>query len=112
CGAVLLAAALLQLAYLTRRRALLRRVGSFQCSVRRGERERWSRGMAHYGAGRLDWYRRHSLSPRPARSWRRSELTVVGRTPVEIQGGRNLMLIRCRYGDAELELVASGDAAA
>lgn len=74
------AAALLLLAvvFLVRLRTLGLRVGSFECAVR--TRSGWASGIAHYGVEDLCWYRIVSLSPRPARTWRRAAITVVTRT--------------------------------
>ncbi|WP_311836147.1 DUF2550 domain-containing protein [Cellulomonas fimi] len=93
----------------SRLRTLSGRVGSFVCAARPAQPPggAWSAGIAQYGAGRLDWWRSWSLSPRPARSWERSELEVLGRDSMEAAGRPDLYLVRCRHRDAELELTMS-----
>ncbi|MEK8228150.1 DUF2550 family protein [Oerskovia sp. M15] len=66
-----------------RLRAIAHRVGSFECSVRPmgAGQSSWSLGIAHYGVGRIDWWRCWSLSLRPARSWRRQDLMISSGAP-------------------------------
>lgn len=112
CVVVVLVGVGLLGAYVVRRQALDRRIGSFVCAVRLGE-QGWVRGWAQYGVGRLDWYRRRSLSVRPARSWPRSELVVVDRT--EVPGGEDggpVLQLTCRCGEETVEMRLSTDAGA
>lgn len=88
---------ILALARYSRGRAASR-VGSFACDLRDGGR--WVSGVASYGAGRVDWHRLTSLSPRPARSWGRQDLQVVSHDPV---GAR--WVVRCRYRGEDVELL-------
>nr|WP_194720231.1 DUF2550 domain-containing protein [Cellulosimicrobium arenosum] len=96
-------AVLAGLAVVVRLRALTRRVGSFDCGLRTGAGV--TQGIAHYCVGRIDWWRCWSFSVRPARSWSRHHLTIVGREPFEPSGSRpETYLVRCRYEGEELEL--------
>lgn len=54
-------------------RALTRRVGSFDCRlpIADAEADRVTPGIAHYGVGRIDWWRFWSLNLRPAKTWQR-----------------------------------------
>ncbi len=101
--------------FTVRRVVLARQLGSFDCSVRMvAQGGSWTIGVARYGAGRLDWFRVFSLSVRPALSFERSRLEVVGeRVPV---GGEALAVlpgvsvISCRYDGEEVDLAMSADA--
>jgi hypothetical protein len=104
-----------------RLRALSGRIGSFVCAARaagrqpgaRGEDQpglAWTAGIAHYGAGRIDWWRSWSLTPWPAHSWLRGDLTVVSRAAFVGPGGQEQLVARCRSHDAEFELTMSVDA--
>lgn len=88
------------------------RVGSFVCSARRADPPGgpWSAGIAHYGAGRIDWFRSWSLAPRPARSWRREDIEVTGRVPVPESEGPDLVLVRCLHRGSAFEVTMSRDA--
>jgi hypothetical protein len=94
----------------SRYRSLTHRVGSFRCSVR--VRGRWRRGIAHYGARHLYWWRLRSLAPRPLHVWPRRGTEVLDRTAVDpgaAPGGP--YLVRCRFGDGEeIELVMTPEA--
>ncbi|QDW64081.1 DUF2550 domain-containing protein [Oerskovia sp. KBS0722] len=93
-----------------RLRAISHRVGSFECSARPAgdEQASWSLGIAHYGVGRIDWWRCWSLSLRPSRSWRRQDLVIVSRRPLD--GDRDLFLVECSYEDVRFELTMSSGA--
>ncbi|MGN8246683.1 DUF2550 family protein [Cellulomonas soli] len=116
CGValvVLLAAGL----WLSRTHTLDRRVGSFRCSVQRRPGGPWSPGVAQYGAGELYWWRRHSLSPRPARRWARRELAVVERHHSESvadveRAGRSVPVyeVTCSTVASEVHLLMAADA--
>ncbi|WP_193604676.1 DUF2550 domain-containing protein [Nocardioides dongkuii] len=73
---------LLAVALIVRRRVLSRHGGTFELSYRvRSERigRGWLLGLGRYSGETLEWFRIFSLSPRPKRTWQRSELTFVGR---------------------------------
>ena len=88
------------------------RVGSFVCGARpvAPAGAVVVAGIAQYGAGRLDWWRAWSLSPRPARSWHRTELEVVGRSPLAVPGRPGLYLVHCRYRGVDFALTMSPEA--
>lgn len=95
----------------SRLRTLSGRVGSFVCGTRpERSSDAWVAGIAQYGAGRLDWWRSWSLSPRPARSWRRTEFEVLGRAPLSGPGRASLYLVQCRHLDVDFELAMSPEA--
>ena len=100
----------------SRLRMLSSRIGSFECAARAAGGTAgdlagaWTAGIAHYGAGRIDWWRSWSLAPRPAHTWLRSDLTVVSRAPFVGPGGRDQLVVRCRSHDAEFELTMSAGA--
>lgn len=91
----------------SRLRSLGHRVGSFECAlvVHGPGHPVQVRGIAHYGVGRLDWWRRWSLSPSPAESWARGSLEVVSRELVE--GSDDVYVVRCSYEDEQLTFVMS-----
>jgi hypothetical protein len=93
----------------SRLRTLSVRVGSFPCSARLADPPgtAWSVGIAHYGAGRIDWWRSWSLAPRPARSWRREDIQVTGRAAVTGAADPDLVLVRCRHQGTDYELLVS-----
>jgi len=93
-----------------RLRAIAHRVGSFECSARpAGDAQAsWSLGIAHYGVGRIDWWRCWSLSLRPARTWRRQDLVILSRRPLDED--RDLFLVECSYEDVRFELTMSSGA--
>jgi hypothetical protein len=95
-------ACLLLLLFVARRIFLARAVGSFDCSIRDLGSGSWSFGIARYGAGRLDWYRVFSLSPKPSRVYRRDRLEIIGRrdptaVPVVLGGELDLALSEDAY---------------
>ncbi|MCL3860456.1 DUF2550 domain-containing protein [Actinotalea sp. K2] len=105
----------------SRRRTLTQRVGSFSCGWRPADEPDGAEvaatspvgGTAQYAVGRLDWWRTRSLSPRPVHTWRRDELTVLDRRPLNDQEGPNRMLVvRCRHGRVEFDLTMSAEACA
>lgn len=111
-GAIVLALVVTAALGASRLRVLSGRIGSFECAARPAEDpgSAWTAGIAHYGAGRLDWWRSWSLAPRPARTWGRSELRVVGRAPFVGPGGAEQLVVRCRHGEGDFELTMSADA--
>lgn len=93
----------------SRLRTLSRRVGSFACSARAAGTESWTAGVAQYAVGRIDWWRAWSLSPRPARTWYRERLELIGREEFDDDGPVHY-LVRCEYDGVGIELdLASGD---
>lgn len=86
--------------WLSRTRALTRRVGSFPCRLVEGTRSPYApgpRGVGQYGAVTLYWWRRLSLVPRPARTWSRSSIEVLEREVLSEEAGRpQALLVRCR----------------
>lgn len=83
--AVLLAAVLLGLVALRRRR-LLHRPGAVECALRRRPRSGgggWSLGIARFTANDLEWHRVLSLSPRPA--------FVLARVGVQVSARRTAL---------------------
>lgn len=92
-----------------RLRALERRVGSFSCAVAPAHAPAPSApprvGVAHYGVGRLDWYRRWSLSLRADRTWSRHDLEVDSRELVP--GSDDRYRVRCSYRGEPLVLEMS-----
>lgn len=96
-----------------RLRALDRRVGSFTCSVvgtpvppaPSAPSAPVRAGVAHYGVGRLDWYRRWSFSLRADRTWSRYELEVDSRDLVA--GSTDRYRVRCSYRGEPLVLEMS-----
>ena len=97
---------------LSRWSSLTRRVGSFRCSLRVGTR--WSRGIAHYGARHLYWWRLRSLAPRPGQVWPRGGMEVLERTAVAPSVAGGPYLVRCRVagprGAEEVELLMTPEA--
>lgn len=102
-----------------RLRVLSGRIGSFECAARAAGRQpgdedergrAWTAGIAHYGAGRIDWWRSWSLAPWPAHAWLRDDLTVVSRAAFVGPGGQEQLVARCRAHDTEFELTMSVDA--
>lgn len=92
-----------------RLRALTHRVGSFECGARpAGGDAAWTLGVAHYGVGRIDWWRCWSLSLRPARTWARYDLVITGREPLTAADSRpDAYLVHCTYQGQEFELTMS-----
>jgi Protein of unknown function (DUF2550) len=111
-GAVVLALVVTLALGASRLRVLSRRIGSFECAARpAGDPGRaWTSGIAHYGSGRIDWWRSWSLAPRPAWTWWRRDLAVLGRAPFVGPDGRDQLVVRCRDRDTEFELTMSADA--
>ncbi len=113
-GALLLVAVVVVVLYTSRQRTLWGRVGSFGCLLRADPPAdaAWSAGCAQYATGRLVWWRTLSLSPRPARTWQRSELALVERTVLDgvDDAGRPLVLVRCQHGQERFQLTMSSGA--
>ncbi len=108
----------LALLALTVRRLILQRpVGTFACSLRRGEHadgDGWSYGLGRYHGDRIEWYRIFAVSPRPKHVLSRRTLVVRVRRdaiPAEtlsIPGGS--LVLECTYAGERLELAMSPEA--
>jgi hypothetical protein len=111
-GTVVLACAVLLAVFVFRRRWLRRRGGTVEMSLRL---RHWTFGLARYDHDRLLWFRTFSLSPRPARSYARADLRVVGRRrphgPEAVAMVHDAVVLQCRDGEQPVEL-AVPDAAA
>ncbi|MGV8966785.1 MAG: DUF2550 domain-containing protein [Cellulomonas sp.] len=111
-GLALIAVVTVLLLGVSRLTTLSGRVGSFVCGARpvSPAGALVVAGIAQYGAGRLDWWRAWSLSPRPARSWRRSDLELISRSPMAVPGRPDLYLVHCRYQGVDFALTMSPEA--
>ncbi|PPK98655.1 uncharacterized protein DUF2550 [Kineococcus xinjiangensis] len=115
-GGLILLSVLSLVVVVLRRRALVGRIGTFDCSVRTIGRSgrHWALGVARYEVDRLDWYRMFSFSVRPSCSFARGALDVVGRR--EPVGGEALavqpgaIVVECRHRGDDLEMAMSRDA--
>ncbi|GAB3465246.1 DUF2550 domain-containing protein [Kineococcus endophyticus] len=119
-GACAVALVVVLVLVVLRRRRLMARLGTFDCSIRqaRGGRRRWALGVAQYERDRLDWYRTFSLSPRPSCSYARRALAVTlfreaeGPELVAVQPGA--MIVECRLeaegAGEEIEFAMGRDA--
>jgi hypothetical protein len=120
-GVVLLVVVCYGLLLVVRRRVLSRHGGTFELSVRIQSRVRssqagrgWVLGLGRYRAGRLEWYRIFSPSPRPRRTWERSDLKITGqREPsgqeeFALYGGH--LVVECRTPSGPVELAMSPSA--
>jgi hypothetical protein len=94
---------------LSRVRHLARRVGSFECSLRRAGQREWTSGIAVFGARRLHWHRTVSLRRRPGRTFVRRDLEIVGRRR---RAPGDVVEVVCRHRGEELELAMGDDALA
>ena len=121
-GALLLVLGVVVGAYVSRQRALCGRVGSFGCrwladapsTDAVGDDLLGTAGVARYCGDRLLWWRSVSLSPRPAQSWLRAELTVLDRVRLDHDDdtGHPVLLVTCRHQEVEFALVMSAPACA
>ena len=113
-GSVLLVLGGLVGLYVSRQRTLTRRVASFSCLLNTGEeiKRMWQPGIAQYTREQLLWWRTLSLAPRPARSWSRSDLELVERTPVGQvdEAGRPMFLVHCQHRDDVFQIMVSAPA--
>lgn len=112
-GVVLLAALLYGLLLILRRRWLARGGGTFELSVRTGERtggRGWVLGVGRYDADSLEWFRVFSLWPRPRRRYRRSQIDLISqRAPTEAESfslyaGHVVIVCQMPTGDVELAM--------
>jgi hypothetical protein len=116
-GALLLVVVAYGLLLVVRRRVLSRHGGTFELSVRVRSSQAgrgWILGLGRYRDDRLEWFRIFSPSPRPRRSWRRSQLTITGqREPTgtesfALYGGH--VVVECRTSRGPVELAMSPSA--
>src|SRR5215217_5253922 len=116
-GALLLVVVAYGLLLVVRRRVLSRHGGTFELSVRVRSSEAgrgWVLGLGRYRDGRLEWFRIFSPSPRPRRTWQRSQLHITGqREPsgpeaFALYGGH--VVVECRTSDGPVELAMSSSA--
>ncbi|WP_372593039.1 DUF2550 family protein [Actinotalea sp.] len=107
-GALALVAALVIGLFLSRQRALTRRVGSFVCAVRPegAASGPWVEGVAQYGRAELRWWRSFSLAPRPRLVWPRDHLEILERTVLDEMDelGRPMIRARIRVGAVGYEI--------
>ncbi|MDQ1682258.1 MAG: hypothetical protein QOH99_799 [Frankiaceae bacterium] len=79
-GIALLVVFLLSLVLIVRRLALRRGGAVLDLCVRpRGPESHWVLGLARYSGETLEWFRILGISARPSRSFRRDDISVVGR---------------------------------
>lgn len=112
-GVMLVLVTVVVVAFLTRQRALAKRIGSFECMLRHfGEGQSWRVGTAQYASGRLMWWNAISLSPRPAHAWARHELHLVGRAPLSQrdEAGDELFAVDCTHVQEVFQLIMSASA--
>ncbi len=115
-GAVLLVVLLFGLFLVARRRVLSRHGGTFELSVRDGNKpdsRRWVLGMGRYREDSLDWYRIFSPLPVPKRSWSRNDLTFVsqreprGSEEYSLYAGHVVVVCETPSGEVELAMSPS-----
>jgi hypothetical protein len=116
-GLLLLLVLLYGLCLVIRRRWISRHGGTFEFSVRvRSARagRGWILGVGRYSGDVLEWFRIFSLSFRPKRTFRRSELEYVGRREAGGVESYSLysghIIVTCRTPAGELEVAMSPDA--
>ena len=116
-GVVLLLVICYGLLLVVRRRVISRRGGTFELSVRVRSTQAgrgWVLGLGRYRADQLEWFRIFSPSPRPRRSWLRSQLAITGqREPTgpeafALYGGH--VVVECRTPSGPVELAMSPSA--
>ena len=116
-GSLLLLVLLYGLALVARRRWISRNGGTFEFSVRirsgRGGRG-WILGVGRYTGDDLEWFRIFSLAPRPRFTYRRADLSFVGRRDPEGVEAYSLysghIVVTCRTPAGLLEVAMSPDA--
>jgi hypothetical protein len=116
-GLLALALVLVAVYLIVRRRLLARSGATFELSNRaRATRpgRGWVLGIGRYRGDALEWFRLFSVSPRPAQSYLRSDLAVVGKRPVqgveELELYDDAIVVECRYHDAAVELAMTESA--
>lgn len=102
------------LALTIRRMVLTRGVGTFACSLRRGEHadgDGWSYGIGRYHGDRVEWFAVFSLSPRPRHVLTRKLLVVRSRRapdPAEVHAiATGSMVMQGSFAGDQLELAMS-----
>ncbi|MGY2875694.1 hypothetical protein ACVW00_002884 [Marmoricola sp. URHA0025 HA25] len=115
-GVVLLVVLGYGLLLVVRRRVLSRHGGTFELSVRVRSSQAgrgWVLGLGRYRDGQLEWFRIFSPSPRPRRTWQRSQLHITGqREPsgpesFALYGGHVIVECSTPAGPAELAMSSS-----
>jgi len=116
-GVLLLIVICYGLLLVLRRRLLGRHGGTFELSlrVRPSETGRgWVLGLGRYRDEHLEWFRIFSPSPRPRRTWQRSELEITGQREATgseeytLYGGH--VVVECRTPRGPFELAMSPSA--
>lgn len=124
-GSVLLVVLAYAVCLVGRRRLLSRNGGTFELSVRISARvsgrarpaqagRGWVLGLGRYADEQLQWFRIFSLSPRPRRSWIRSQLHITGQREPEgaeafaLYGGH--VVVGCETPTGPVELAMSPSA--
>lgn len=115
-GLLLVLVVLYGVTLVVRRRVISRHGGTFEFSIRvrsshagRG----WLLGVGRYTGDALEWFRIFSLAPRPKRTYRRSELSFIGRR--EAVGAESYSLysghiiVTCMTATGPLEVAMSPD---
>lgn len=115
--ALLLLAAVLAAAHVSRQSALSRRAGSFTCLLHGepgGSADAWSSGWAQYCPDRLVWWRSLSFAPRPAQTWSRTDLRIVDRVLLaeHDDAGDQVLVVHCAHRGERFALRMSAPAAA
>jgi hypothetical protein len=113
-GVVVVAVAVLGLG-VSRLQTLTRRVGSFECALRRtgDPSSSWVTGVGQYGADSLYWWRSRSLAPRPSRCWPRAAIVVLERAAVgDSTGFGRQVAVRCTVEGRSFDLLMSPEASA
>lgn len=109
--------ALALLALTARRLVLQRPVGTFACSLRRGEHaagDGWSYGIGRYHGDRIEWFPIFSLLPRPKHVLNRKPLVVRARRDAtgaeshSFPGGS--LVLECTYAGRPVALAMSPEA--
>ena len=110
---LIVAWALLYLAFLTvRSRRLLGRPGGIPLAIR-GENEPWRLGVGRYAGDELLWYGAFRPGRRPTRTLRRGDLEITGqrgRRPAEPMLAVGSVVVECRVGDELVSLALTGAA--
>lgn len=113
-GVLLLLVLVYGAALIVRRRVLSRNGGTFELSHRvRSERvgRGWLLGLGRYSGEQLEWFRIFSLSPRPKRTWARSQLSYDGSRLPEGAEGMSLypdhLVIEVGTSTGQIELAMS-----
>ena len=97
-------------AVLVVRRLMLRRGGAVLdlCVRPRGSDSHWVLGLARYSGDSLEWFRIFGLSARPSRSFRRDDVSVVGRRTPSLGEAASFVhgavVLECLDGGRRLDL--------